>query len=344
MSENLLDIDKIRNFSNEALKRIEEEELPPTPEVYHLWYAYYAGTSTEVRRAVDIIVKNNKDMNMERCLELYHRFLSDAQNQDILRKAGDLIFTTLEDVTHVMKGVKSASSDYSGSLKDVQTKLSETKTIEDLRNVVKDAVTHTKDMIEKNKSLEEHLDTSATSMQALQAEMESVRREALTDGLTGLHNRKAFDQRFQELTDDAKREGKALTLLMMDIDFFKSFNDNFGHQVGDQVLRLVARTLTDGVKGKDFVSRYGGEEFVVLLPETNLDSAIFVANSLRQAIANKEVINRSTGDKLGRITISVGAAEYRKGEKTTDFLDRADKALYRAKNNGRNRVEGEEKG
>ena len=121
-------------------------------------------------------------------------------------------------------------------------------------------------------------------------------------------------------------------------DHFKGFNDNYGHQVGDQVLRLVARTLVDGVKGKDLVARYGGEEFVVILPDTQLQGGVIVADHLRKAVANKELINRSTGDKLGRITLSVGVSEFHKAETVEALIERADQALYTAKHNGRDQV------
>lgn len=139
------------------------------------------------------------------------------------------------------------------------------------------------------------------------------------------------------IRDYADRRG-VFSILMLDIDYFKSFNDNFGHQVGDQVLRLVARTLKDGLKGKDVAARYGGEEFSIILPDTDLSGAVIVGNALRKAVAGKEVINRSTGKVLGRITLSVGVAEFA-GEKTAELLiSRADEALYTAKHNGRNQV------
>ncbi|MEC7028274.1 MAG: GGDEF domain-containing protein, partial [Pseudomonadota bacterium] len=153
-----------------------------------------------------------------------------------------------------------------------------------------------------------------------------------------LDNRKAFDSEIDRVASDTKHRGAAFSLLMVDIDHFKGFNDNFGHQIGDQVLRLVARTLTDGVKGRDMAARYGGEEFAIILPDTPLHAAAIVGESLRKAIAGKEVVNRNTGEKLSRITISVGAAEFTVEEDITDLIERADAALYTAKHNGRNQV------
>ena len=125
---------------------------------------------------------------------------------------------------------------------------------------------------------------------------------------------------------------------MMDIDHFKTFNDSFGHQVGDQVLRLVAKCLIDGIKGKDVAARYGGEEFIIILPETELASAVAVGNSLRKTVANKDVINRNTGERLARITMSVGVAQFSGEEGVDELIGRADAALYTAKHNGRNQV------
>jgi diguanylate cyclase len=129
-----------------------------------------------------------------------------------------------------------------------------------------------------------------------------------------------------------------MSLLMTDIDHFKTFNDTYGHLTGDQVLRLVALSVKQNVKGQDIAARYGGEEFAVILPNTVLRSAVTVADHIRRAVMSKELMKRSTGEHLGRITISVGVATMRPGDNAQSLIGRADACLYAAKRTGRNRV------
>ena len=125
---------------------------------------------------------------------------------------------------------------------------------------------------------------------------------------------------------------------MTDVDHFKHFNDSYGHLTGDQVLRLVAMSVKQNVKGQDIAARYGGEEFAVVLPNTVLRSAITVAEHIRRAVMTKELMKRSTGENLGRITVSIGVAALRPGETPQALIERADGCLYAAKRAGRNRV------
>jgi diguanylate cyclase len=125
---------------------------------------------------------------------------------------------------------------------------------------------------------------------------------------------------------------------LTDIDHFKAFNDSYGHLTGDQVIRYVAMTVKQNVKGLDTAARFGGEEFAVVLPNTVLRSAITVAEHIRRAVMNKEVMRRSTGEHLGRVTISVGVAALRAGDTAQTLIERADNCLYAAKRGGRNKV------
>jgi diguanylate cyclase len=172
----------------------------------------------------------------------------------------------------------------------------------------------------------------------LRSKLDNVRKESLTDPLTGIANRKAFDDAVARAVAQMAQEPEAVTLLLCDIDNFKSFNDNWGHQTGDQVLRLVANCLAENVKGRDTAARYGGEEFAVLLRNTGLEAATRVADQIRRAVETKKLVKKSTGEVLGHITISVGVARFAPGEAAETAIRRADACLYGAKSHGRNMV------
>ncbi len=327
-----------QNVSVKAMDRMTAEGLLPIPENYELWFVYYSRSVPEVVRVMDGIIESGQKINDYICGEVYSRFLSDLRNEEAVRNAGEQVQNAIHNVSGMVEGVKNATQTYGNTLSDVNTKIGIAKTQDELKAVMSVASESTRSMMQQNQRLEEMLRESSQIMDELKRDLEHVRREAMTDGLTGLANRKSFDSEIDRVMQDASERRAVFSLLMLDIDYFKSFNDNFGHQVGDQVLRLVARTLKDGLKGKDIAARYGGEEFSIVLPDTDLSGAVIVGNALRKAVAGKDVINRSTGKVLGRITLSVGVAEFA-GEKTAEqLIVRADEALYTAKHNGRNQV------
>ncbi len=325
-------------ISEIALDRIRKDGLVPTPEIYELWFTYYGRTSPDVVRAVDSLLDSGNAVTDSACHEIYQRFLSDLRNEEMVRRAGEQIQSTIHDVAGVVQDVQSVTNEYGQTLSEVNDRITTAKSPDEIKKAISVASDKTKKMLEHNQLLETQLEKSTQLMEELKRDLEYVRREAMTDGLTGLANRKSFDSEITQVMTDSVEQKKIFTLLMVDIDHFKSFNDNFGHQVGDQVLRLVARTLKDGLKGRDFAARYGGEEFAIILPETDLAAGVAVGNSLRKAIATKDVINRNTGEVMGRITMSVGVAEFAGDRTTEDLIERADSALYTAKHNGRNQV------
>lgn len=330
--------EKAQEFANKALQRIEAESLSPVPQNFELWYVYFAEANPDVVRAIDILVSNKQKITNERCAEIHQRFLNEAKDNERVRQAGDKIQETINGMSTRVYEVKSATHKYTESLNGMTGKLNANASMEEVRAAMDSVLADTNAMLEKNAQLEIELEKSTLVMQELQRDLELVRKQAMTDGLTSLANRKAFDAELLRINEQALESGETYCLILMDIDHFKSFNDNYGHQVGDQVLRLVARTLTDGVKGRDFAARYGGEEFAIILPQTNLQGGVKVADSLRQIIQGKELINRNTGEKLGRVTMSGGVAEFVKGETIEKLIERSDNALYTAKHNGRNQV------
>jgi diguanylate cyclase len=327
----------INQTSKSAIAMIETSDLSMTPEIYEVWFTYYSRSKPDLIRAVDAILESAKPITDQICDNLYHQFLSDYKNEDRIRQAGEQLQDTLSSVSDSIIAVKNTSFDYSQALEEVKIKFENADPAE-VQRLIRETSDKTKIMLDENRKLEEQLKQSTAIMEDLKRDLEFVRREAITDGLTGLSNRKSFDAEIQRFVAEAKAENKIFTLIMVDIDHFKQFNDKFGHQVGDQVLKLVARTLKDGLKGRDFAARYGGEEFAILLPETPKDGGVAVGNSLRKSLASKDVVNRSTGTVLGRITMSMGVAEYAPDIDADDLIEKADKALYTAKNVGRNQV------
>ena len=330
--------DQAEDFSKQAMDKIHELKLAPIPKNYELWFVYFAKGHPEAVHAVDLLLQSEKDITDDACLETYERFLNENKEDEQVQEAGNKIQATIKDVAGRMTDLKSATSNYSQALEEATGKLSADMKPEDIKATLDGVIDNTQDMMKRNLELEAELERSSQEMDVLRKDLESARKQALTDGLTNLANRKAFDAEIERVIQNAEAESETFTLLLMDIDHFKAFNDDFGHQVGDQVLRLVAKCLTDGVKGRDFAARYGGEEFALILPQTNLQFAMKVADSLRIAVEGKELVNRNTGEKLGRITLSGGAAEFVSGEKPEDVVERADTALYIAKNNGRNQI------
>ncbi|MCD8562719.1 MAG: GGDEF domain-containing protein [Alphaproteobacteria bacterium] len=338
MSSDVL-LEKSNNIARDVLERLVKEHLPPTPENYELWYVYYIQSNAEVVQALKVLEKGKGPISQEDCREIYQRYLSQSRENEAVRNAGEKIQKTIQGMSGTVNSMQSATSRYNITLEGMKERIAKGDIApEDMENILGSIMLGTQDMMNHNQKLEKELSRSSMAMDELRRDLEIVRREAYTDGLTGLGNRKAFDAEIERIIKETEESGQAFTLVMMDIDHFKSFNDNFGHQVGDQVLRLVARTLTDGIKGRDFAARYGGEEFAVLLPETNLNGGMKVGDILRLAVANKDLVNRASGEKLGRITLSGGVAEHIPGETIESLISRADAALYAAKHNGRNQI------
>jgi diguanylate cyclase len=230
------------------------------------------------------------------------------------------------------------SASYDDSLFGATQKLAVAQDREQVKAIAESLLQATREMRETNKALEDRLSLSKTEISNLQQSLEAIRAESLTDPLTGLGNRKYFDRSIEMAVQTALASGEPLSLLMLDIDHFKSFNDSYGHLTGDQVLRLVGMSLKQTIKGQDITARYGGEEFAVVLPNTALRQALTVADHIRRAVMAKELKKKSTGEILGRVTISVGVSMLKPGDDTESLIERADACLYAAKRNGRNRV------
>ena len=325
-------------FAEIALEQIRALHQPATPRNYEVWYHYATGYDAVFNQAInDALAKKGvlSDADLER---LYDTHIAKSRAGERVEAVGSRVLDEIKQVLDMVNAAAGSATTYSESLADATEQLESAKDGETLRAVIGALVEGAREMEANNKKLEARLSASRQEIEQLQQNLEVVRSESLTDPLTTLSNRKLFDVALARCIAEALERHEPLSLLMADIDHFKKFNDQYGHLTGDQVLRLVALSVKQNVRGRDVAARYGGEEFVIVLPNTALQPAITVADHIRRAVMTKELVRRSTGERLGRVTISVGVAALHPTDSAQLVIDRADKCLYAAKRNGRNRV------
>jgi len=214
---------------------------------------------------------------------------------------------------------------------------------DELRNVNENLDRKVKERTQALDTANEKLTEQNAELEAMNEELEALNEElqrlTLVDGLTGIANRRYFDEYLEREWRTGQRQQKSMSLIMADIDFFKLYNDTYGHQSGDDCLKVIARVLKGNSKRTtDLAARYGGEEFAVVLPDTDCIGAMIVAEEIRQCVEDLQIENRET--PIGRVTISLGVAFLTpsQGESSATLVSLADKALYQAKHAGRNRV------
>jgi diguanylate cyclase len=270
--------------------------------------------------------------------ELHRLFGGCADDCRKLQLASQRMGGLVAEVTSKLGIATSHTRDYSARLSSLGRGISSSIEPSELVALVRELEHQTALMRQRAEKLETELERNSREIVHLKDDLASARRAATTDPLTGLGNRQLFNDVFADEAAHAQAERTPLSLLVCDIDHFKQFNDRYGHQIGDAVLKLVADKLKRSVKGRDTVARYGGEEFVVMLPATSEVDAAGLADQLRTEIAKSRLVVRNRGRDLGKVTISIGVAELRRTETPDDCFRRADSALYRAKHAGRNRV------
>jgi diguanylate cyclase len=325
-------------FAEVALGQIRSLRQTAVPRNYEIWYVYATGYNAPLNKVINETLARNGRLTEADLEQIYETYLSHIKTTDRIDKVGARVIGEIDDVMKLLTDALATSTSYGASLDGATQKLTAAESPDQVKAIVDTLVKSTREMRDTNKALEDRLTLSKSEISNLQQSLEAIRAESLTDPLTGLGNRKYFDRMIEMAVQHALAFNEPLSLLMFDIDHFKSFNDSYGHLTGDQVLRLVGMSLKQTIKGQDITARYGGEEFAVVLPNTALRQALTVADHIRRAVMAKELKKKSTGEILGRVTISVGVSMLKPGDDTDSLIERADACLYAAKRNGRNRV------
>ena len=321
-----------------ALSHIMDRQLPADPRTFEIWYVYATGSNAALNRALDQLMAQNGWVWAADLDTIYQRFFTTGRPGAQARAAADKLSVETNRVLAMLEAAVEAAGGYQTNLAGAQRQLAHADGRDGIRALVERLVSASKEMELEHERLQARLRSSLEEIDSLKADLEATHSESKRDALTRLANRKEFDARLAFVIAQCADDAAPLSLLMCDIDHFKQFNDRFGHVTGDHVLRLVAGTIKQNVRGRDVPARYGGEEFAVILPDTTLVQAAAVGMNVRGAIARRGLMRRSTGESLGHVTVSVGAAQWRPGESAQALIARADGALYAAKRQGRDRV------
>jgi diguanylate cyclase len=332
------DHERTMAFAEVALGQIKCLRQTAVPRNYEIWYVYATGYNAPLNQIINETLARNGKLTEADLEQIYDAYLSQIKTSERIDKVGARVIGEIDDVMSLISDALGMSTSYDATLSGATQQLTDAHTREQVKAIAETLLASTRQMHNTNKALQDRLSLSKAEISNLHQSLEAIRAESLTDPLTGLGNRKHFDQSIEAAVQTALANGEPLSLMMFDIDHFKSFNDNYGHLTGDQVLRLVGMSLKQTIKGQDITARYGGEEFAVVLPNTALRQALTVADHIRRAVMAKELKKKSSGEILGRVTISVGVSMLKPGDDTDALIERADACLYAAKRNGRNRV------
>jgi diguanylate cyclase len=322
--------------AEKAMQSLAQHRVPPTPNNFHTWFKYSLGTSPDLKRSIDILVGNKRKFDTTTNHDLFATYVAPQPSDDTdLNNISQQLHTVMASARQFLTAAIDDNRSQIRAMNDVAHQsdvgVDPKLLVESLLNELAKAVT-------RATKLEASFVESTRELDVIRDSLNKSEERAKTDALTGLPNRHALDDFFRKAQISAMEKGEPLSVLLIDIDHFKSFNDNFGHGVGDQVLRLMANVLRERVRDIDLPARYGGEELVAVLPEADLASCEAVAERIRRSISECRITRRSTGELLPSITVSIGVGQFQLGESMADLIDRCDRALYLAKKRGRNRV------
>ena len=308
-----------------------------TPLTYAVWYEFTTGINPALTQAMSSLLDGGEKLDDDIIENLHVKFVAEC-NLDVQRAVQNDIRQLLGNLSGFAEETDKQAHRFGDSLQTYGDILKQGLDALKLGALISSLAGDTTRMRSSMQTLQSELEASKQQVEKLHRELESAREEALVDPLTGILNRRGFEIKLQNAISDNTSADKGFCLLLADIDRFKQTNDTYGHLFGDSVIRATASALKSKIKGQDSVARWGGEEFVVLLPETTKTGARAVAEQIRRSIERGKILRFGTQEQIGGITISIGITAYSKGSSMAALLEQADKALYASKEQGRNRT------
>lgn len=326
-----------QDIFDKVIDAFQQYNITPNPMNFLIWYEYFLASNPSLVETLDDALHNKDSYTDTLAVRIYEDFLK-TQHSDTsdLEKAFRKLLERM--VSKLMDWTKSMDS-HTHALDQYVAQLSERDDLdpETLRNLTGHVISTTKSIVASQGEMQQDLLTATQHIKKLQTQLAQARAEAMTDVLTKLANRRWFEQDIEQAFSETS-ENNELFVIIIDIDHFKKFNDNYGHLIGDAVLRFIAGILKKNIEPGQLVARLGGEEFAVLVPRSSREETIALAEHLRHKVSISQLKRKDTGEIVGNLTISLGVSAYHLGETWDNLYHRADTALYQSKEQGRNRT------
>lgn len=331
-----LDFEYATSVAELAMRTMAQHRVPPTPNNFHLWFKYSLGQASDLKRALGILISNKRKFDKATNQALYETYIGGQGTEAaVVHKVSQQLHGVMDSA----KGYLTAAiADNRTHIEAIDGVAGDTTNGVDPKLLIENLVSELAKATARAAKLEAGFAEKSRELDTIRDSLNKSEQRARTDTLTGLPNRRALEEFFRQVQITSMESDQPLSVLLIDVDHFKRFNDNFGHGVGDQVLRLVAKAVRERVRDNDLPARYGGEELIAVLPDTDLETCTSVAERIRRSISECQFTRRSTGEMLPQITVSIGVGQFQFGESMADLIDRCDRALYLAKKLGRNRV------
>ncbi|MDO6513130.1 GGDEF domain-containing protein [Neptuniibacter sp. 2_MG-2023] len=326
-------------YLRQAIPLMVKHNIPPNPLNYALWYTYVSDRLPELNVQLDKTLTTYGTCPTMLSEQLFREhMIKDEINgaEDIQASLISLINNLYEDAGHTAEKTANFNTVLEESLVTLQQQEDGEASLP-LDSIIHALSTHTKSIGDTARLFQERMYAAQIEIQALKEELNKTRQDARVDPLTNLFNRRVFDSELAQLVSNTNHN-LISSFILVDIDHFKNFNDTYGHLMGDKVLQYVGKLLKDVCPEPMLPVRYGGEEFAVLMPGVDIDSASEIAEKVREKIQAIRIKQKKSGEIISSITASFGVSQFKHGETAEQLIDRTDKALYKAKDSGRNQV------
>lgn len=320
------------------IKDMARWKITPSPQNYHVWYEYISGNNPELTEAVEAFIASDEGFPDQVVNDLYQQYVADERVSKDLKRAQLATQTVLKDVLGELLTAGSVTAEYQLKLEQYSKSLVAAPSSAEFQQVIGELLADTTEMQQASLQLLKNLEETRSRAELLQRQLRKIEEEGLIDNLTGLGNRKAALEKLQEIRQISVESEQNFSIFVMEIDCFDKFHDIHGRDIGDAVLRRIAAAIKDNLKGRDFPARIADDKFLGVLPATPLDSAVVIANMLREALLGMRLQVTQSDVDIGSVTASFGVVQFDLEDSVEGLLERVEMALSAALRLGGNAV------